>query len=145
MPAAESRSKRATRHVSRGGRPPVWLAGAAMLLSLVSCYGTLLLAAALSLLGWSLPLHEGAWAAAVTAFVLLTAAAVALGYLQYRAAGPPALAAAGAAVIVWVMFVRYDLLAEVAGFAALATAVAWDWRLKRKLHHQEKPHARYKA
>lgn len=122
---------------------PNWLAAAAMLLSLVSCYGTLLLVAVLSLIGWSLPIHEGFWAAAVTFFVVLTVVAVALGYRQHRSAGPLVPATAGAAVIVWVMFGQYNFLVETGGFAALAIAVAWDWRLKRSLHNQENPDARH--
>jgi hypothetical protein len=43
-----------------------WLAGVTTLLAILACYGTIVLIGALSLLGMTLALHEGAWAGAVS-------------------------------------------------------------------------------
>lgn len=53
---------------------------------------------------------------------------------------PPQLAFAGAALIAWIMFGRYDRLVEFADFAALVVAVTWDWRLKWQTLKQENRH-----
>ena len=43
-----------------------WLAGVATLLAILACYGTIVLIGALSLLGMTLAIHEGAWAGVVS-------------------------------------------------------------------------------
>lgn len=118
-----------------------WLAGVATALAIATCYGTLVLISALSLLGITLAAHEGAWAGAVSLLALLAAVGVLLGYHQHRALAPLTLALAGAALILWVMFGRYDRIMEIAGFAALAVAAVWDWRLKAQTHKQENGYA----
>lgn len=119
-----------------------WLAGAATLLAIAACYGTFLLIGALSLMGVTLVLHEGAWAGVISLLALLAVAGVLLGYRRHRAIVPPILALAGAAPILWAMLGRYDRRMEVAGFAALVVAAAWDWRLKRATRTQENSHGR---
>src|SRR3546814_17928524 len=69
-----------------------WLAGAGTLLAILTCYGTLALVALLSVLGVSIAIHEGAWAAAISAFAGLAVFGVALGYRRHGALRPPALA-----------------------------------------------------
>jgi arsenite methyltransferase len=114
-----------------------WLAGGATLLAIASCYGTAALVGALALLGVTLPIHEGAWAGIVIFFGVLAAAGVALGYRDHSIPGPPLLALAGAALIAWVMLADYNRIAELTGFAALAIAAIWNWRLKKKTEPQE--------
>lgn len=109
-----------------------WLASVATALSIVACYGTLLTISALSLLGVSLAVHTRLWAGAIVFFALLSVVGIWLGYRRHRAPMPLLLAAAGVALIVWVMFGAFNRLLELAGFSALLLAVAWDWRLKRR-------------
>lgn len=115
-----------------GTRRLDWLAGGATLLAIASCYGTGALVGTLALLGVTLSVHEGAWAWTVTFFGALAAAGVILGYRGHSSLGPPLLALAGAALIAWVMFAEYNRIAELAGFAALAFATVWNWRLKKR-------------
>lgn len=104
----------------------------AIALALLSCYGTLAAAALLGALGIGLALDEAVWAGAIALFSLLTVGAVAAGIRRHRAPGPAALAVAAAGVIHYVLLVDYDALVELAGFVALAGAVWWDIRLRRR-------------
>lgn len=112
------------------GRPHR-LAVAATLLSITACYGTLLVIGALSLLGVGLSLHTGAWAGVIVAFAFAAVAGVALGYRRHRTAAPLLLSVAGACLITWVMLGSFSRLLELAGFAMLIAAAAWDWRLQK--------------
>lgn len=123
--------------IASNARRSDWLAGFATLLAIVACYGTLILVSALSVLGITLAIHEGAWAGTVSLFALIAAGAVLLGYRRHRTLGPLILACVGAALILWVMFGRYDRIVELAGFAALVCAAAWNWYAMRKNHRQE--------
>lgn len=109
-----------------------WLAGAAALLSIVACYGTLFAISALSALGISLAVNDGAWAGAIALFAVLAVLGVVLGYRRHRTLAPLVLAAIGAAIILWVMFGSFNRILELVGFAALAVGAIWDWRLKRR-------------
>ena len=109
------------------------LAGVAgLLLALLACYGTLAAVGLLAMLGVSLALNETAWAGAIATFSLLAAAAVAAGYQRHRTPGPALLAAAGAAVVLYALFVHYDVATELSGFILLAAGVAWDLRRRRR-------------
>lgn len=114
--------------VSRKGD---WLASVATALSIVACYGTLLVVSALSLLGISLTVHTGAWAGAISLFAMLAVVGVVLGYRRHRVAVPLIFAVIGAGLIVWVMFGAYSRILELIGFAILVVAATWDWRLRR--------------
>lgn len=118
-----------------------WVPGSATLLAIVCCYGTVLLVGAFSLLGMTLSIHEGAWAGSVTFFALLAFAGVLLGYRRHRSLGPVVPALAGVGLVAWVMLADYNRIAEALGFAALAAAAVWDWRLRRPLRPQEKLNA----
>ena len=72
-----------------------WLAGAATLLAIAACYGTLVLISALSLMGIMLAPHEGAWAAVISALAMVAAAGVLMGYRRHGAL-PPLILALGA-------------------------------------------------
>lgn len=124
--------RRAWRRVQRRG-----LAGLAALgLALLSCYGTLSLAALLPLLGIGLALDEGLWAGAITLFVLLTLAALAAGIRRHRGLVPMLLGAAGGGLVLHALFVDYRALVELAGFLLLGAAVAWDLRRRRRREAQ---------
>ena len=121
-----------------GGSPRFdWLAGGATLLALSACYGILLLAGTLSLMGVTLAVPEGVWAGVISTLALLAVVGVLLGYWRHRARAPLILALAGAALVLWVMLGRYDRLMELAGFASLVVAAVWDRRLKRATRKQE--------
>jgi arsenite methyltransferase len=120
--------RRAWRRLQRRGL----LGVTALVLALLSCYGTLALIGLLPLLGLGLALNEGAWAGAISAFVLLTLVALAAGFRHHRAFGPTLLAAAGSGIILYALFIDYQALVELAGFALLAGAAFWDLRQRRK-------------
>ncbi len=88
----------------------------------------------------TLTLNEGAWAGAIVLFTLLALAGIASGLARHGRWAPTVLALAGAALIVWVMYVHYGRLAELAGFALLVGAAAWDWRLGRASERKETRH-----
>lgn len=109
------------------------LAGtAALLLSMATCYGSLAAAALLSAAGGGVAINSGAVAGIVVVLAGLAALAVASGARRHGAWLPFGLAVAGAAVLAWVLLARYDPVVELLGFALLAIAVAWDFRLRRE-------------
>lgn len=124
---------------------PNWLAVGATALAVAACYGTILVVAALASLGVVVTIHEGVWAGAVSLFAVLALVGVLLGQRRHRAPGPAALAAAGAAAVLWAMFGHYHWLTELAGLVALALAAGWDWRLRRVMQTKETKDARSTA
>jgi arsenite methyltransferase len=109
-----------------------WLPGVATILAIAACYGTLLVVAALSLLGTTLVVHEGAWAGAISLFALLAVVGMALGYRRHHMLAPLVIAVISLALILWVMFGSYNRIIELIGFTGLIIAATWDWRLKRR-------------
>lgn len=105
---------------------------AALGLALLSCYGTLALAALLPLLGLGLALDDGAWAVAIAAFVVLTLAALAAGQRRHGAPGPLLLGIAGGGLILQALFIAYHPLVELAGFLLLAIAALRDRQARRR-------------
>ena len=110
-----------------------WLPGIGTLLALLACYGTVAIISLLSLLGVSIALHEGAWAAAISLFALLATIGVAVGYRRHRNMRPLVVAVIGTGMIIWVMFGSYNRVIELAGFGGLVAAAIWDWRAKRSI------------
>ena len=105
-----------------------WLAPAATLLSLLTCYGTLAAIALLGALGVGIALNEAIWAGGIVLFAALAVAALALGWRRHRRVLPVALGLAGLALIAFAMYVIYSLAAELAGFALLCAGTYLDWR-----------------
>jgi len=118
-----------------------WLPGAATILSMAACYGTLALISVLGALGVVLVVDDALWAGAIVAFAVLAVAGIALGLLRHRQPWPLVLGAAGAAVIAYTMYVHYDRMVELAGFAILCGAALWDWRLRHASACQDQPPA----
>lgn len=115
------------------GRPRLaWLPGAAALLSLVACYGTLAVLAALGALGVAIALDEAVWAALILAFAALAVLGLALGLARHGRPWPLLVGLAGAAAIAYAFYVDYSRPAELAGFALLLAAAVWDRRLRRR-------------
>lgn len=105
---------------------------AALALALLSCYGTLAAVALLAMLGTGLVLDQAIWAGSIAIFTVLTVLAVAAGIRYHRSYGPAILALAAAGVILYVLFVAYAVVIELAGFALLAGAAGWDIHLRRR-------------
>ncbi|MDI5892705.1 MerC family mercury resistance protein [Halomonas rhizosphaerae] len=101
-------------------------------LAVLSCYGTLALAALLPLLGIGLALDEGTWALTIAAFVLLTLGTLAAGHRRHRALAPTLLAVTGSAAILHALFIDYHPLVELAGFLLLAIAALRDRQARRR-------------
>ncbi len=103
----------------------------ALALAACACYGTLAALAVLSLLGVTLAVNTVAIAGLVASLAVLAAAVVGLGMRKHGAAAPAVPACIGAALIAYALLVQRDWRVELAGFALLAAAVAWDWKLRR--------------
>lgn len=105
-----------------------WLPGCATLLSIVACYGTLLIVSLLSIAGLSISVPTGPWAVTITVLAVVAALAIANNYRRHHSRPPLLLAAVGAGTIAWVMLGSYDRSLEIAGFALLIIATLWDRR-----------------
>ena len=105
-------------------------------LALVACYGTLAAVSLLPLLGIGLALNEALWAGTIALFVVLAALAVAAGVKRASTPGPALLAAGGAGVVLYALFVEYSMAVEAAGFALLAGAAVWDIAARRRRQKQ---------
>jgi MerC mercury resistance protein len=114
-----------------GGSGLRWLATLSTVLSLVACYGTLAIVALLGVLGTAVAINETLWAGAIVAFAALALAGLGLGFARHRQSWPLLVGGIGAAAIVYVQYVQYDSLIEVAGFVLLGVGAIWDWRICR--------------
>ena len=109
-----------------------WFAVAGLMAALLACYGTLALVGLLSVLGISMAINAAAWAGVIVVFAGLTAFGIGFGMRRHWRVAPFVLALLGFALIGWAMLGRYDRASEIMGFAALAVAMAWDWRARRR-------------
>jgi hypothetical protein len=117
-----------------------WLPATATVLSILSCYGTLAVVTALSVMGITLDLNVHVWAVVIVVFALLAVVGLALGRRAHGSSGPLVLGIIGALVVIFATYgsgiiqtflrVPRDAV-EIAGFAVLLAGVIWDWRLKR--------------
>lgn len=114
----------------------VWRRGfmgvAGLVFALLACYGTLAAVGLLTLLGVGLVLDESIWAGAIAVFTLLTAAVIMPGIRQHRSFAPGLLALAATGILLYALFVDYNMATEMVGFLLLAAAVWWDIRLRRR-------------
>ena len=123
---------------SDSGAKPRPLALAGTLLSLLACYGTLGLVAALGAAGISLNVNEHVWAAAIVLFAFAAVIGVVLGARRRHGNwAPAAVAALGAALVAASMYAAAAIegslglsarVVEVVGFAVLIAAALWDYR-----------------
>lgn len=105
---------------------------AAVVLSIVACYGTLALVAILSLAGVTMSVHEGAWAAVIIVFAWIAVLAMGVNIRAFRSFGPFVLSGIGALLVSWVMIVDYSRTMEIIGFALLIVAALWDRQVRRR-------------
>jgi ubiquinone/menaquinone biosynthesis C-methylase UbiE len=100
-------------------------------LSLLTCYGLLALITAFSALGITISLNEHLWAAGIILFAVLACIIVSLGLRKYKSYTPLALATLGAAVLIYTMYVHYNIVTELIGFIILAAGIFLDYRKRR--------------
>ena len=107
-------------------------------MSLVACYGTLIVVAGLSALGVTIAINLHVWAAAIVIFAVVAVLGVGLGARRHGVWWPLILAVLGAALVAFAMYLPDRIagiagisarVVEIAGFAALIIAAVWDWRL----------------
>lgn len=108
-----------------------WLAPATAALSLVACYGTLAAIGLLGALGVTIALNETFWAGAIVLLAGLTCVALILRRQLHGRTAPLALAGVGLVLIGFTMFVAYERLVELIGFACLGAGTFLDWRIGR--------------
>ncbi len=128
MPTSLPAAKHSFAGARGAGRRRGRLGVAAIVLSVVACYGTLALITGLSAFGIALAPDETLLKTVIAAFALLAAMAVVAGRRRRGSALPVVLATAGAALLVYLLFVRFDRTVEVLAFVLLALAVFIDWR-----------------
>lgn len=102
-------------------------------LSILTCYGTLALVAALGLIGIQLNIHQGIWATVIVVLAWAAAAGIALEFRRLHAKGALLSAISGALLITAVMFVTYNRIVEILGFVLILIAVIWNRRFATAL------------
>jgi SAM-dependent methyltransferase len=121
--------RRAVRSLRRRG-----LAGtAALVLSMLACYGTFAATAALSLVGIGVAIDPAAWSATILALGFAAVVAVGAGTRKHGRLIPLAAAVAGGAILAYAHVVEFSYVLELAGFAVLGSAVFLDLRARRDL------------
>jgi ubiquinone/menaquinone biosynthesis C-methylase UbiE len=103
----------------------------AFLLAVLACYGTLFSVALLSVLGASMAINNDIWAGSIILLSLITVGIIALGMRKHGSARPLVFAVVGAAVLVYTMYIDYNIATEILGFILLATATWFDFDLRR--------------
>lgn len=104
----------------------------AVVLSVLACYGSIVLTALLALAGVTLTLHEGAQAALIVVLVWVAVLGMGVNIYRYKNFGPFILADLGALLVSWVMVVEYSRAMEGIGFLMLMAAAFWDRSLRRR-------------
>ncbi|WEX08653.1 MerC family mercury resistance protein [Chelativorans sp. AA-79] len=103
----------------------LWGAVAAVA-AIVACYGVIAFLALLSVIGVSIALPEGAWAAIIFAAAALVAIATGFNLPRHGRPWPLVATALGAALIGYIAFVSYSPLVEALGFIVLIGGVTLD-------------------
>lgn len=110
-----------------------WLAGIATIMSMLACYGTLVIISILGIFGFAIVLNETLWAGTIIAFSVLAVIGFTAGWNSHRQPWPIILGSVGVSILGYAMYVQYDRLTEIAGFIFLSLAALWDWRLRRQI------------
>lgn len=103
----------------------LWGAVAAVA-AVVTCYGTLAFLGLMSLMGITLVLPEGAWAATIVAASVLAVIATAFNLPRHKSPWPLLAVGSGATLVAFVMFWSYNPVIEAVGFAVLIGGVCLD-------------------
>lgn len=115
-------------HLHRRG----FLGVAALVLALLSCYGTLAAVGMLAALGAGMALNPGLWAGTIGLFTVLTTVFIAAGFRRHRSVTSTALALIGSALVLYALFIDYGVMTELTGFVFLIGAAARDLYLRRR-------------
>ena len=99
-------------------------------LSLLACYGTLIVIAMLVGFGLAITLNETIWAGAIVGFAALAVLGLSATRKRHGRGWPLGLGVIGFCVLCYVMFVNYARVTEIIGFAALLIAVIADRKLR---------------
>ena len=110
-----------------------WLPTVSTLLSVLACYGTLIIVAALGAMGIVVAINETIWASAIVVFAGLAVFGLFVSYRSHRSPLPMIIALIGLIVTVYTMYFHYNRILELGGFVLLTIAVMLDWR--RRKHH----------
>jgi arsenite methyltransferase len=102
-----------------------------LILAVLTCYGTLALVSLLSVLGISMVINEGIWAAAIIMFAVIATAVIAVGMRKHHSLKPLILAIFATGLLIFTMYINYSMLTEVISFVMLAVATYLDFDLSR--------------
>ncbi len=119
--------RRVIRNIQRRG---LW-GTTSLVMAVIACYGTLALAAVMGMLGISMAVNEGIWAGAIILFAILACGVIALGMRKHHSPKPVIVAIIGTAILVYTMYINYQIVTEIAGFIVLSIATWLDFDLRR--------------
>ena len=119
--------RRGIRDIQRRG---LW-GTVSLALAALTCYGTLALVALMSALGVTLAVDLTLWAGGIVLFALIATAVVGLGFRKHRTWLPLGFAIAGSGLLIYSMYLHYEVLVEIAGFVLLAIATWLDYTRRR--------------
>jgi arsenite methyltransferase len=120
---------------SSKNRVGIW-SGVLAGLSILTCYGTLVLVAILGLIEIQLEIHEGAWATVIVVLAWAAVVAIVVEFQRLRFIAPLVTVILGALLITAVMFVSYNRIVEILGFALILTAVIWNRQFAAKRYRK---------
>jgi arsenite methyltransferase len=103
----------------------------ALVMAMLSCYGSLALLGLFSLFGMSVALNETIWAGSIILFAVIATLVIALGMRRHGSPKALILALIGTAILVYTMYIDYSKLIEAVGFVCLAIASYLDFDLRR--------------
>jgi arsenite methyltransferase len=102
-----------------------------LLIAAITCYGTLALVGLMSAFGVSMAVNEGLWAGSIIAFALMATAVIALGMRKHHSIKPVLISLVGSGVLIYTMYLNYNMVTEFIGFLILALATWFDYDLRR--------------
>lgn len=103
----------------------------ALTMALLACYGTLALVGIMGMLGASMVLNNGVWAAAILACAALASVVIATGITKHRTMAPLLIALGATGLLTFTMLVDYQVWLEILSFAGLGFATWLDYYRRR--------------
>jgi lipoprotein signal peptidase len=107
-------------------------------MSLLACYGTLVIITLLGTVGVSIAIDETLWAGTIVAFAFIATCGLAFGIFRHKQPWPILMGGSGSAIIGYAMYVQYNRLTEITGFLLLCAAVLWDRHIFHPLNKKHK-------
>jgi hypothetical protein len=109
-----------------------WLPVVSTLFSVLACYGTLVIVAALGALGIAVAINDAVWAAVIVGFASAAVLGLAASIRCHQRHWPLAMGLVGLAALIYAFYIDYHRMTELVGLALLIAAAAWDWHLRRR-------------